>query len=123
MASETPAPFVIPRIDIGPYLRDPSCPESAQIVQDVKKACMTTGFFSLVGHNVSKELQKRVFKASETIFALPLAEKEKLVPARLRNRGYEIIGSQALQEGTLPDLKEVRSCLGYQTQETADDSC
>lgn len=104
--------FVIPTIDIGPYLRDPASAESAQIIQDVKNACMTTGFFSLVGHNIPKELQQRVFKASEALFALPLEKKRQLVSPPLKNRGYELIGSQMLQAGTLPDLKEVsRSCV------------
>jgi isopenicillin N synthase-like dioxygenase len=70
---------------------------------------VTTGFFSLVGHGVSKDLQQRVLKACETLFSLPLEEKKKLVypEGLLKNRGYELIGAQALQEGALPDLKEV----------------
>ena len=70
---------------------------------------MTTGFFSLVGHRISPELQQRVLKACETLFALPSDEKKSLVPrgSVLKNRGYEIIGSQVLQDGALPDLKEV----------------
>ncbi len=99
--------FVIPTIDIGPYLQDPSSSQSARIIQDVKNACMTTGFFSLVGHGIPKELQQRVLKACETLFGLPLEEKKKLVSPPLMSRGYELIGSQILQEGTLPDLKEV----------------
>ena len=99
--------FVIPTIDIGPYLQDPTSAQSEQIVQDVKKACMTTGFFSLVGHGIPKEMQERVLQASESLFALPLEDKRALVSPPLKNRGYELLGSQILQEGTLPDLKEV----------------
>lgn len=105
-------PFIIPTIDIAPYLQDPSSPEAKKIIDDVRNACTNTGFFSLVGHGISKELQERIFDASKAFFALPLQEKSKLVPAPpLMNRGYEIIGSQVLQEGTHPDLKEV---LSYQ---------
>jgi isopenicillin N synthase-like dioxygenase len=102
--------FVIPTIDIGPYTSDPTSKAAEEIVEDVKKACMTTGFFSLVGHNISQDLQRKVFKAAERLFALPLEEKKKLIPAGRRPlaRGYEIIGAQALQDG-LPDLKEVCS--------------
>lgn len=99
--------FEIPTVDIGPYLRDPSSQASAKIIEDVRRACMTTGFFLLVGHGISKELQQSVIKASETLFALPLEEKKRLVSPKLANRGYEIIGAQTLQEGCLPDLKEV----------------
>lgn len=99
--------FVIPTIDISPYLQDPVSDASAKVIQDVRHACMTTGFFSLVGHGVSKELQGRVFKACERLFSLPLEEKQALISPVAKNRGYELIGSQILQKGTLPDLKEV----------------
>ncbi|KAH8887524.1 2og-Fe oxygenase family protein [Thozetella sp. PMI_491] len=106
MAVDNAAPFVIPTIDIAPYLKDPNSPESAKIIEDVHRACLTTGFFSLVGHEISRELRDRVFKAMEALFALPLEEKKKLRSPVLVTRGYELIASQILQEGTLPDLKE-----------------
>ncbi|KAF7536836.1 hypothetical protein G7054_g4246 [Neopestalotiopsis clavispora] len=106
MAAETPVSFHIPTVDLGPYLADPSSEESAKIVEQVRQACITSGFFQLVGHGISKELQDRVQKAAEAVFALPLETKKKLMHPKLKNRGYEIIGSQALQEGALPDLKE-----------------
>lgn len=100
--------FEIPTIDIAPYLANPSSEASAKIIDDVRQACMTTGFFSLVGHGVPKELRDRLFTAAEKLFALPLEEKKTLKHSVMKNRGYELIGSQALQEGALPDLKEVR---------------
>jgi isopenicillin N synthase-like dioxygenase len=106
MTVDKPDSFVIPTIDIGPYLADPSSPEALKIVGQVRDACMNTGFFSLVGHGISKELQEQMFSASKTFFALPLEDKKKCVAPPLLNRGYELIGNQALQEGTLPDLKE-----------------
>ncbi|KAH8904357.1 2og-Fe oxygenase family protein [Coniochaeta sp. PMI_546] len=106
MTVDKSAPFTIPTIDISPYLQDPSSPEAKKIIEDVRNACMTTGFFSLVGHGISKELQERVFNASKAFFALPLEEKRKLSAPPLLNRGYEQIGSQALQEDTKPDMKE-----------------
>lgn len=109
MTVDKPAPFVIPTIDIAPYLKDPSSPEAKEIIDNLRDACMTTGFFSLVGHGISKELQERVFNASKTFFALPLEEKRKLKAPPLLSRGYEQIGSQVLQEGTRPDMKEVVS--------------
>jgi isopenicillin N synthase-like dioxygenase len=106
--TRTSGAFVIPTIDIAPYLRDPASSDAIDIIQQVKSACMTTGFFSLVGHGISKELQRKVFQAAEAFFALPLEEKRRMVSPPLKNRGYELIGSQALQEGSLPDLKEVK---------------
>lgn len=101
--------FEIPTIDIAPYLADPSSETSAKIIEDVRQACVTTGFFSLVGHGVPKELRDRLFTAAEKLFSLPLEEKKSLKHSVMKNRGYELIGSQALQEGALPDLKEVRA--------------
>jgi isopenicillin N synthase-like dioxygenase len=109
MTVDKSQPFVIPTIDIAPYLKDPSSPEAQRIIAEVRDACMNTGFFSLVGHGISKELQERVFNASKVFFALPLDEKRKMSAPPLLNRGYEQIGSQALQEDTKPDMKEV-SC-------------
>ncbi|KAI1411034.1 Clavaminate synthase-like protein [Hypoxylon sp. FL1857] len=106
MAAESAAPFAIPTIDISPYLEDPSSAASARVVEEVRQACVTSGFFQIVNHGVSKELRDNIIKAAETFFALPLEEKKKLRPPVLKNRGYELIGSQALQEGSLPDLKE-----------------
>ncbi|KAI1134116.1 Clavaminate synthase-like protein [Hypoxylon sp. FL0543] len=106
MAAENTTPFVIPTIDISPYLEDPSSAASVGVVDEVRRACVSSGFFQIVNHGVPKELRDNVIKAAETFFALPLEEKKKLRPPVLKNRGYEVIGSQALQEGCLPDLKE-----------------
>lgn len=99
--------FDIPTINIAPYLKDPSSEAAEQIVQDVRSACMTAGFFSLVGHKIQRKTQNDVFEAAKRLFSLPVEEKRALRHPVLKNRGYELIGAQALQDGTLPDLKEV----------------
>lgn len=108
MSPSPPSSFHIPTIDIGPYLRDASADAARQVVDDVRHACMTTGFFSLVGHGIPREMQDGVLNAAKRFFDLPLAEKEAVRHPFIKNRGYEVIGSQTLQEDTLPDLKEVR---------------
>ena len=103
--------FSVPTIDISPYLRSPSSPEGLKVISSVREACTGTGFFQLVGHGIEPELQQRVFKGAEKLFKLPMEEKVKLDMSHsvgASNRGYELIGGQGLQEGTLPDLKEVR---------------
>jgi isopenicillin N synthase-like dioxygenase len=107
---QTPLKFYIPTIEIPPYLISPSSPESAKIIDQVRTACETTGFFQITGHGIPRELQDEVFAASARFFALSMDEKKKLDKSKsvgASNRGYEIIGNQGLQEGTLPDLKEV----------------
>lgn len=107
----SPIPFSVPTIDFTAYLSDPTSAESSKIVNDIKTACTTTGFFQLIGHGIPTSLQDAVFKGSEALFKLPMEEKVKLDRGKsfgASNRGYELIGGQGLQEGTLPDLKEVR---------------
>ncbi|KAG9245605.1 2og-Fe oxygenase family protein [Calycina marina] len=104
-----PAPFHIPTVDIAPYLTDPTSSASQKIITQVREACLTTGFFQLVGHGIAKSLKDQVFKGSEAFFKLPYAEKMKLDRTHsigASNRGYEVIGNQGLQNDTLPDLKE-----------------
>lgn len=104
--------FHIPTVDIAPYLLDPTSASALKIVEQVRIACITTGFFQLVGHGIPRSLQDAVFTGSTAFFSLPFEEKTKLdkrVSEGASNRGYELIGNQGLQEGTLPDLKEV-SC-------------
>ncbi|KAI1634415.1 Clavaminate synthase-like protein [Biscogniauxia mediterranea] len=105
-AESAVSPFVIPTIDIAPYLQDPSSEASARAVEEVRRACTTSGFFQIVGHGVPRELRRAVLRAAEVLFALPLEEKEKLRHPTLKNRGYELLSSQVLQAGALPDLKE-----------------
>jgi isopenicillin N synthase-like dioxygenase len=104
-------PSLIPTIDIGPYTKDPTSPEAAKIIADISHACKTFGFFQLVGHGISKDLQKSIFEGLAAFFRLPHQEKLKLLRDReggLTVGGYEVIGSQGSEEGKLPDLSEVR---------------
>jgi isopenicillin N synthase-like dioxygenase len=97
--------FTIPTVDISPYLTNPSSPAAQQIITDVANACRTSGFFQLIGHGVSSTLQQTVFAGSKKLFALPVAEKEK-IKSVVGGRGYEILGGQTLQPGAKPDMKE-----------------
>lgn len=96
----------IPTIDIEPWLKG-SDPES--VVSEVRSACMTYGFFQLTGHGISLDLQHKAFECSKRFFSLPLEQKLRLTKDPLSGRGYEAIGSQALQAGDTPDQKEVCS--------------
>jgi isopenicillin N synthase-like dioxygenase len=97
--------FTIPTVNISPYFQNPDSPKSQHIISDVANACKTSGFFQITGHGISPTLQQQVLKGSKKLFALPVEEKEKLKSAV--GRGYEVLGSQTLQQGTKPDMKEV----------------
>lgn len=123
----SPAPFSVPTIDFSAYLANPS-PDSLEvikIVNAVREACTTTGFFQLKGHGIPKSLQDALFKGAEALFRLPMEEKIKLDRGKsvgASNRGYELIGGQALQEGSLPDLKEVSLSFPLASSQTLSDS-
>lgn len=103
-------PLAIPTIDISGFRAEPRTADeaaaSARVVEQVRDACLNTGFFSLVGHGVPRSLLDRAMAAAERLFALPLDDKMELVHPTLKNRGYEVLGGQTLQRGFKPDLKE-----------------
>jgi isopenicillin N synthase-like dioxygenase len=103
----TPA-FVIPSVDISSFLLDASSPAAETVVSEIRIACMTSGFFQITGHGISPTLQDTVIAAAKVFFSLPHEEKTKF--AGSVGRGYEVIGAQALDPSTKPDLKEV-SCI------------
>jgi isopenicillin N synthase-like dioxygenase len=88
----TKTSFSVPTVNLTPYLEDPSSIEALKIVQQVREACISTGFFQLVGHGIPKSLQDEVFAGSEALFKLPFEEKKKLDKSEsvgASNRGYE----------------------------------
>lgn len=101
--------FYIPSVNIAPFLKDPRSAEAKTIIDDVRAACQSTGFFQITGHGISKNLQQDVFEAGKRFFKLPYEEKKELDASKhAGHRGYDVLASQAYSEGLLPDLKEVR---------------
>lgn len=99
----------VPTVDISPYLTDPKSDAARRVIEDVREACVSTGFFQITGHGISESLQQKIFDAAHAFFALPLEEKKKLNAANfIGHRGYDVLASQSYEEGVLPDLKEVR---------------
>lgn len=97
--------FTIPTVDISSYLDDPDSSAAREIIEQIRNACTTSGFFQITGHRIPTTLQAAVLQAAKELFDLPLEEKIKLTGPK--SRGYELIGSQVLQQGAKPDLKEV----------------
>ncbi|RAK78979.1 isopenicillin N synthase family dioxygenase [Aspergillus fijiensis CBS 313.89] len=97
----------IPTIDLSPYLTtsDSNDPKKATVIAAIREACKTTGFFRITHHGVSPLLQSDLLTAAKHFFALPLATKRRYIDTIAR-KGYEEIGSQMLQQGTRPDIKE-----------------
>lgn len=47
------------------------------LIQQVRAACESFGFFQITNHRVSEFLQRDILKQSEQFFKLPLEVKEK----------------------------------------------
>ena len=74
---------------------------------EIRRACMASGFFYITGHGIAEAELDQLFAASKQFFALPLAEKEKLITtSKPIVRGYDGLGAQSLNAATGPDRKE-----------------
>ncbi|CAK7242193.1 MAG: hypothetical protein STHCBS139747_003673 [Sporothrix thermara] len=96
----------IPIIDFsGFYSSDPAAKKA--VVDQIREQCGINGFFQITGHHVKPELQKGVLHWSKKFFALPDEAKQTCSKEKNTwNRGYEMLRSQILEEGTQPELKE-----------------
>lgn len=107
MPSSTKSSFYLPSVDITPYLQDPDSAEAQRVIDDIRTACISTGFFQLLGHGVPRTLQQSVFDAGKRFFALPTDVKLGMDCRRnVGFRGYDAMASQSYESGVLPDLKE-----------------
>lgn len=100
--------LIIPTIDIDQY--DTVADARPEILRLIRSACIDKGFFLITGHGISKHLHTEIFKHSKSFFSQPLHEKLEVDEKKgwgKSHRGYQIIGGEAYEEGTLPDLKEV----------------
>lgn len=99
--------FYLPDINIAPWLEDPTSPSGQHVVDEVRRACSSTGFFQLTGHGISQDVINDIFAASAKFFALPDDIKQGLnFTKNIGFRGYELIGAQVYESDVLPDLKE-----------------
>ena len=106
-------PETIPTIDISPFMSTNASKESlTRVVDAVRDACTTYGFFQLVGHGVSLETQEKMLDCAKTFFKLSLEQKMEVWIKKSGKafRGYEPSGIQIHQKGLLADTKEVRNC-------------
>ncbi|KAI1393298.1 Clavaminate synthase-like protein, partial [Hypoxylon trugodes] len=104
------APEAIPTVDISPFT-DPNASEAAKqgVVDAVRHACTTYGFFYLAGHGVSKEKRDGILDCAKKFFDLPQEDRMEVWIGKCMGksfRGYEPPGIQTHQKGLLPDIKE-----------------
>jgi isopenicillin N synthase-like dioxygenase len=86
--------------------------EASDAVRRIDEACRSIGFLSVVGHGIEAATIEDMLQETAEFFALPLADKLALRPARPDvDRGYAAKGSEGLAyslgvDGAPPDLFE-----------------
>ncbi len=101
----------LPLIDVSP-LSSADAAARAALAQRIGQACRTIGFFAITGHGVPQALREATFREAARFFAQPLAAKAPLARGlHGPNRGYVGLGTEALDEHTLPDLKEAYNLM------------
>lgn len=99
---------MIPVIDVSQI--DRSAEDRQAVVQQVRDACMSYGFFYVKGHGVAQATCDRMIELSRAFFALP-HESKMALDARNGHpksyRGYQAIGGEGYEKGRKYDIKEV----------------
>jgi isopenicillin N synthase-like dioxygenase len=99
----------IPVIDLAPSFASEAGRE--KVAAEIRSACETIGFFTIVGHGIPTALVDRLLATSRAFFALPLADKQRTPqPVEKISRGYSHVASRGLAYSTgtrtPPDLQE-----------------
>ena len=111
---ESEVPNSIPTVDISPFLSNDASSEAlSDVVEAMRHACTTYGFFYLVGHGIQEEDRQKTLDSAKRFFSLPEEEKMDVWIGKAMGRsfrGYEPPSLQIHKEGLLPDTKEVCHC-------------
>ncbi|TGJ84439.1 hypothetical protein E0Z10_g4324 [Xylaria hypoxylon] len=107
----------IPTVDIGAIL-SPTATEAdrRQVVEAVRYASTTFGFFNLVGHGIPRAQLRQIFESSKLFFALPEEKRRDVHVGQALGRsfrGWEPPLIQQHQEGVLPDTKEPKTDITF----------
>lgn len=94
----------VPIIDVSPLKGAKG--DKKRVAEKLRKACQSFGFFYIIGHGVSEELQGKLEALSAEFFALDLSEKMeiKMELGGKAWRGFFPVGDE-LTSGK-PDMKE-----------------
>jgi isopenicillin N synthase-like dioxygenase len=96
----------LPLIEIS-ALTSPDRTARLRLAREIGAACRDIGFFAITGHGMASHAIADGFALAHEVFALPPAIKSEFAIAKHgQNRGYIGLGVEALNEKTLPDLKE-----------------
>ncbi|KAI0439981.1 putative 1-aminocyclopropane-1-carboxylate oxidase [Xylaria telfairii] len=101
---------IIPTVDVRAMLSPvASAAEKDQVIDAVRSASTSYGFFNLVGHGIPSNELRQAFESSKRFFALPNEKREEVHVNKALGRsfrGWEPPLIQQHQEDVLPDTKE-----------------
>jgi isopenicillin N synthase-like dioxygenase len=89
----------LPEIDISPALNGTRS-GIEQVGREIRKASQNIGFYALLGHGISRELQASIFEANARFHALPTDQKLEI---KLNSyfRGYQPLEGSTLKISTV----------------------
>jgi len=88
--------FLVPSVDIGPYVAGGTPDEKAATARAVDVACRGVGFIQVHGHGIDPTISSGLAEAMDEFFALPMADKTSLRRPASENRGYSPPDSESL---------------------------
>ncbi|VTU14601.1 2OG-Fe(II) oxygenase superfamily protein [Variovorax sp. SRS16] len=95
----------VPVIDISPFASD-SPSHRREVADQVCAACEQVGFLVITGHGVSDGVVDRLYRASQSFFALDEAEKLRVKkPAGTNPKGFTPQGAKTVGKDRDPQLK------------------
>jgi isopenicillin N synthase-like dioxygenase len=90
------AAFVVPTVDLGPYVRGGSPADRASTAAELDRACREVGFIQVVGHGIPAATTAGLASAMDDFFGRELEEKKRWVRPAAENRGYSPPKSESL---------------------------
>ena len=98
----------LPIIDLSPFLRDSPREDRMRTARELRAACIDIGFFYATGHGFTSDELAGVLAQGRRFFALPLAEKMKVLSPSVDMPGYVRTGGLDPEKNRdkVVDLKE-----------------
>jgi isopenicillin N synthase-like dioxygenase len=113
----------VPVIDCTPFTSDGRRGERAVVARAIGEACEQYGFLVVAGHGIAESTIQAMRDVSMTFFALPVAEKMKVVAPKAANvtRGYVPFQSKSHSSelGMPPDLMEKFIVSRFESEQDA----
>ena len=78
----------LPVIDLAPFLREDAHEDRLRAARALRSACIDIGFFYLTGHGFTPDHLNNVLAHGRSFFALPIAEKMKVLSLNIDMPGF-----------------------------------